>query len=462
MPVNTTHTLYDKYSDDWLLMRASVDGQKAIKDRKTTYLPEPTGMEAAQDAAEAASKTGPYDNYLARAMYPAWVAEAVRVMVGMAFDKPARVELPRGMEGIEERVSTLGEPLEVFAKRIVAEVLLTGRYGLLADVAANGTPYIAGYVAESLINWQLDESISDALAQLSLAVLSEQYTSDDADLFKPTMATQYRVLQLVEGAYASSLWRSAGGAWFAVEDSQVIPRTARNRAFNEIPLTIAGSTDIHPDPDQIPLLGMARNALKYYQLSADYYHSLYLTANPTPVISGITDADAPDSIGSSSLWALSDPQAKAYYLEVSGNGIDALRSAMQDTHVAALEAGAKIMEIDDAESGTAKHARQRDQQATLRSVVKSTGMAIESSLKHLAVYFGADPETVVYEPSLEFVDAAVNAQLITALNNAVVTRTVPRSVLWETLRQGKLTKLDDDELIEATEADNAIGLAGEV
>ena len=459
MPVDTKHAQYSERLADWQLMRTAVAGQTAVKSKRTAYLPMPTGMSVAQTAAEAAGNTGPYDNYLARAIYPAWVSEAVRAMVGLAFDKPPRIDLPGTMEALIERVSTLGEPLDVFAKRIVAEVLLTGRYGLLADVADNGAAYIAGYVAESIINWQLDESQTDGIAKLALAVLSEVYISDDSDLFEPRTDPQYRVLQLVDGVFRSALWRGGSGVFAVVEGSGVAASTARNQRLDEIPFVIAGSTDIHPDPDEIPLLGMARNAIKNYQLSADYYHALYLTANPTPVISGVDPADVPAQIGSSLIWPLSDPQARAYYLEFSGAGVGAIRTAMQDTHKAALEAGAKVMELDDAESGVAKHARQRDQQATLSSVVNSAGMAIQQALRYLAEYQGADAEQVVYEPNLDFADTAVDAQLITALTNAIVTGKVPSTVLWETLRAGRLTSLDDDELREMIESDNAMGLS---
>lgn len=465
MAVDSVHDQYSEFLPDWQLVRSAKSGERAIKAATTTYLPQPSGFDAAQAEAVSENRPGPYDAYIARSQFPDWVAEALRTMLGVAFDKPAQVELPRTLEPLIEKATWMGESLDVFAKRVVSEVLQTGRYGVLCDVARLGTPYLAGYVAESITNWRTNQMNNEGLAVLDLVVLMDSYNVVGTDPFKPSQETQYRALWYENNTYRSDLWRkpASGGVYELVESNT--PRTSRNNAYSWIPFIIAGSTDVHPDCDEIPIIAMVRSALKHYQLSADYYHSLYMTANPTPVISGM-DADEAShagthTIGSTAIWHLPHESAKAYYLEVSGNGIGAIRQAMQDAHQQALEAGAKIIDTENAESGTAKRARQRDAQATLRSVVQSSGKAIEHALKYHAMIAGENPESVVYKPSLEFDGAEIDAQLMTALNTAVVSRVAPKTVFWDYMRRAKLTDKPDDEIAELIENDDSDGLNNE-
>lgn len=48
-----------------------------------------------------------------------------------------------------------------------------------------------------------------------------------------------------------------------------------------IPFVFGGSLDNTPEIDDIPLLTMAKCAIKYYQLSADYFQKLIPDGSPT-------------------------------------------------------------------------------------------------------------------------------------------------------------------------------------
>ena len=290
---------------------------------------------------------------------------------------------------------------------------------------------------------------------------------EQVTIFDPKSDTQYRVLRMDEGGYVVEIWRkhASGGEYVITETlTPTLARGGGRVPYNAIPLTIAGSTGLALEPDEIPLIGMARAALKYYQLSADYYLSLFMTANPTPVVTGITKSEANEAgtnrIGSTTVWHLPSEQAKAYYLEVSGAGIGAMSTAMQYSHQRALEAGTKLMELDSAESGVAKRARQRDQQATLQSVVANVSAAIQETLRYHAFIMGENPDSIVYELPLDFSQVDVDAQLITALNTAVTNRTTPNSILWDYYRKAGMVTGTDEEIQQDILDDDAASLDG--
>ncbi|WP_122780029.1 DUF4055 domain-containing protein, partial [Pseudomonas viridiflava] len=92
------------------------------------------------------------------------------------------------------------------------------------------------------------------------------------------------------------------------------------------------------------------------------------TSHPQPWVSGLDDKVELSVTGPSAAWDLG-PTGKADYLEFKGTGIEANRKAMDDQKNAALEAGAKVMDVDGTESGEARKTRQNDQHATLHSIV---------------------------------------------------------------------------------------------
>lgn len=86
------------------------------------------------------------------------------------------------------------------------------------------------------------------------------------------------------------------------------------RGLGYIPVIYCGSTDNSPDVDEIPLLTMARAALKSYQLSADYFTALHQTSHPQPWVSGLDESVELSVTGPSAAWDLG-PKGSCGYLE---------------------------------------------------------------------------------------------------------------------------------------------------
>src|SRR5690606_17768057 len=119
----------------------------------------------------------------------------------------------------------------------------------------------------------------------------------------------------------------------------------------------------------------------------------------------------------SAAWDLG-PNGSCGYLEFQGAGIEAVRQAMDDQKNAALEAGAKVMDIGGTESGEARKARQNDQHATLHSMVITAAEGIEQGLRYLADWLGFDEKQVSFTVKPDFTSAGVDAQLAAQLLTA--------------------------------------------
>src|SRR5690606_8251943 len=110
------------------------------------------------DTSHRALAVAAYDAYKDRAEFPDLVALTVRGAVGTVLDQAAEIELPDALEPLRERATRDGLTLEALHRRIATELMTTGRYGVLPGIDETGNPYLAGYVAESIINWDVDGS----------------------------------------------------------------------------------------------------------------------------------------------------------------------------------------------------------------------------------------------------------------------------------------------------------------
>src|SRR5690606_17585104 len=127
----------------WTLLRDAFGGEDDVKSKGQTYLPMKPGTAAIEDLAVRAKA---YEFYKSYAEFPDLVALTTRGAVGTVLDKSASIELPRDLEPLRERATRDGLTLEALHRRIVTELMLTGRYGVLPGIAQDGSPYLAGYV----------------------------------------------------------------------------------------------------------------------------------------------------------------------------------------------------------------------------------------------------------------------------------------------------------------------------
>lgn len=450
MPVTTKHPEYEQHEQEWLLMEHSLQGEQAIKGAKTRYLPKTSGQIEAESLAKKGDSIGLtydearaiYDGYILRATYPLWVKDALRTMMGLVGRQEPEISLPGPMKIMETEATADGFGLKQLFMRAVSALLTKGRMPLLADFDSANNPYIAAYTAETAINWK--ESDVGGRQDLILAVLEEQRSKDQGDEFGHDTTTVYRVFDLVDGKCRVRLLDESGAA---VEEEAFIGTVAGSqvKALEFIPLVFVGSTDNSPAVDEIPLLTMAKAALKYYQLSADYFTSLHYTAHPQPWVSGLDEKADLRVTGPMAAWTLPE-NGQAGYLEFTGAGVAATQVAMTDQRNAALEAGARVIDVAGAESGEARRARQDDQHASLYSVVTTAAEGIEQLLKYIAYWMGLNPDDVVFQVVPKFTREQVDAAMMQIISNMVMAGHLPREVLFGAARKAQITELTDEQL----------------
>lgn len=444
--VENKHPEWTDRIEEWALMRHCIRGEKEVKAKGEDYLPMPSGFTTHADAGVKA-----YNSYRARAQFPEIVNPTIQGMVGVIHRTDAQVDLPKAMEAIAERATKDGLSLAAFHRRITAELLATARYSILVDAALEGSelPWLAGYSAESLINWDDDRT---------LFVLDESGLMLDG--FKWEHRKSFRALRLQDGAYTQEVYQEGSS------EPEIIQPSARGRSkLEEIPFVVIGATDLSTSTEEPPLMGVSRAAIAQYQLCADYRWQLFMSGQETLFI---INADAPGQIGAGVVVSLKageggTPDAK--YVGPSGSGIEAHRTAISDQQEAAAAAGAKMFDTGTkaAESGDALKIRFAAQTATLISVAQASAAGLEKALRYVALMIGSNPDEVVVKPNLSFIDATLTPDQAVALMKLWQGSAISKQTLYENLQRGEIASADrsfedEEDLIEAE--GESLGMVG--
>lgn len=440
------HPLYVKFSDKWSRMRAVFDGEDTIKQGKDSYLPIPSGMTAKDGGIK---YTPMYEAYILRAQFPEILEPTVRGMNGVLHGQDAVFELPASVTHMELYATLDALTLAGLHRRVTEEILTVGRYALLADVNDLGESYIAPYVAEAVVNW--DTMVVEGELVFSFVVLNESGPKRDPETWEWIETEQFRVLELDEdGNYQATLWiKSEKGDWMIQEG---YPKKLQKRGggfIDYIPLVVINSTDVHPDPDQVPLYGVAKSAIAAYRKSADYEHGLFWGGQETLFIIGQRREDLPDRVGAGVVHGL-PKGARAEYVGPEGTMIDALRTAIKDDLDTAVFHGTKMFDSDQrqVESGEALRLRHGAETATLKTIAKTSAAGIKLALEYCTDIMGALVD-VPAKPHLKFVEQPLGPEEVKALVLGWQSGAFSKQTLFENLQRGGI--VDPDLLFEEEE-----------
>ncbi|QKV17846.1 DUF4055 domain-containing protein [Oricola thermophila] len=428
-------------------MRDASAGESAIKAAGKRYLPIPNGFATQPDGGRSM-----YGAYIERAQFPEIVAPSIAAMVGIVHGKQIEIETPDSMGYLWEKATSDGLTLEAFHRRITANLLRLGRYGVLADAPADGgDPYLAGYAGDLVINWESDGSF---------------FVIDDSGMVRNGFdwidEERYIVLRLEEGRYVQEIYDSGGPI-----DEPVIPTALGGQALPRIPFVVANARDISTDMVPPPLIGVARAAKAIYQLSADYRWQLFLSGQETLVA---INGAAPTIIGAGAIHEMvgsgeQGTQPDLKYVSPSCKGIEAHKIAMEDNREAAIMAGAKLLAQETSntnESGYARKLRFASETATLSTVAKVSCEVLERSLRNIAMMLGlsdAEQEKITVRPPETLMDTTLTPQEVKVLVESWQAGGFSYRTLYENLLRGGIANPErevEDELLQLGDDPDAI------
>lgn len=462
MPVSSFHKLYSDALPKWQRIRDVLEGEDKIKAQGEKYLPRLSG----QDDNE-------FRAYVTRAEFFNATGRTHGGLLGLIFEKDPAVKVPAECEEWMDDITLDGMTFFGFSKHVTDQILGPGRFGIYVDFDADAArSYFVGYETEQIINWRTERRKGKQF--ITMVVLEECVAESKDDPFVCEERKRYRVLLLepAEGpggggkpifkvrlyekkqqvekpaATPAKKARTAQKARTGNDDelmkefakegkspselpaegdftiTEIVP-VIRGTPLNFIPFTFVGVTRNEAEPERPPLEDVACVNLSHYRTSADLEHGRHYTGLPTAWVAGF-ETDQELRIGSGTAWISKDPQAKAEFLEFTGQGLKALETAVEQKEKRMAVLGARLLEQQKKEAETAESLklRQAGESSVLASIATTVGEALTQALRFLDYWrtggaeLETDPEKISCELNTEFAEVSLTPQSITALVSA--------------------------------------------
>lgn len=435
------------------VIRDAIGGSTRIKAAKTKYLPRPNPGDVS------APNNARYDAYLKRAVFYGVTGRTLRGLSGQVFMRDPVIEVPETMQAVVDDTNGEGVSLTQLAKKVTNLVIPYGRSGLFVDYPKTDglvtklqleeggiRPTITGFEPWSIINWRTRKR--GAVSVLNMVVLEESYIQSD-DGFEVKLDTQWRVLKLSDAdQYRVEIWRKAAARNFTLFDSYT-PLDANGKPFSDIPFCFVGAENNDSEVDAPPLFDLADINVAHYRNSADHEENLYVSAQATPVLTGLNESWADkyfkEGVGLGSRAAIPLPvggDAKLIQAEERG----AIFTEMEHKERQMVALGAKLVEQKQVQrTATEAGLEEAGESSVLSNIANNVSLAFVWALGWAAMFVGVPETGIVFEANSDFdiskMSPGERAQLIAEWQAEAITWTEMRAGL----RKSGVATLPDDE-----------------
>jgi hypothetical protein len=305
---------------------------------------------------------------------------------------------------------------------------------------------MAPYTAEGIINWRTDSQGNPTLVVLQESTMEQS----DTDEFELEEEVQYRVLRLVNSVYSQDLYDDDG------EYIKSVTPLNMGVPMDFIPFYIVNPFGLGFDMHKPPVLDIVDINISHYRTSADLEHGRHYTGLPVPVVSGV-DGSTKLRIGSAMAWVLPDANAKAYYLEFTGQGLVSLEKALSEkqSQLASLSARLIGQSSNGSEAADTVRLRYMSETASLAAVVRAVEALMNRVYRGLAMMESLDPTTISIKLDKEFLDSRMSSTDLRELVKAYIEGGVSKETLVFNLRRGDVLPPDRTDLEEVAAIDAA-------
>lgn len=459
--VKTLHPEYVRLEPLWKDCRNVVAGQRAMHAAGTAYIEQLKDEDDPQ-----------YRSRLKRSNFFNGTWRTIAGLKGMAFRQDPVQSLPAGIERFAADITLSGVSLNAFASNIVEEVLEVGRVGILIDypkaenvtpvsIAAAETmglrPTMQFYPTEAIRNWRFERRNNAWV--LAMVTLGEKYRTS-TDEFGHDTEDRYRVLDLDEaGHYRQRVFIAKDGKDELVEGPFYPVMSGKPLPF--VPFITIGATGKGDVTDEPPLIDLVDANIALYQVNSDRRHGLHFTGLPTAVVSGYTSTTPGEKlyIGSTAAWVFPDPQAKAEYLEFTGQGLGPSKEMSVELKQEMAMLGARML-ADESRIGSetlgGTQIKHQGENSMLAEIVGHVSAALEWCLDVFAKWAGQSGE-IKYQINRRFLPMPMGPQELTALVGAWQSGALSAAELFAKLQEGEV--IAGEKTLEEHQAEVEIAAA---
>lgn len=457
MPISNTDRRYNLLKDQWRRNRDAYRGQSAIHNGGILYLPALGDMDLkTKEGSEL------YETFKNRTLFFNATGSTVDGLTGLVFRKDPINKLTDNISYLKSSVNMTNKSLKEFEMDAVRELMITDIVGIhttMPDTFYDGMsvaeaerlnikPYLTMYKAEDIL--KVFYTSVNNVQRIQMVVLREFVEQENGSEFEREIFEQYRVLDLVyeEGNY---VFRER-----LYDDSETLIYetypTIQGEYFDYIPFEIVSATSM----GKAVVEDLVNANINHYQYNASYSWGVYQLGFPTPIATGISEDEIPNSVGPGTFWYSESSSAKFDVLSGAPEGTRAGKEYLEkvEGYMAAL--GAEMLSANKmaAETAESKRLDKQAQYSSLSIIAQVVSSAIERSLKIAAAWVGDNPDDVSIELNRDYYPTSMNAQMLTSLLSALQSGSISYATFYENLQKGEIASTNRDsaqekELIEA-------------
>jgi len=433
------------------VVRDVYTGTMRLRGKKATYLPQ--FPREPNDAYRDRLKTAVLYNAFRR---------TVQGLVGMAFRKDPETddEMPEEMDAHTENIDQAGRALDVFARDVFEHGLRDGHSHIFVDFQkvdgefdnqleeerAGVRPYWVNVLKEDVLSFRAERIQGEHL--LTQFVYRETVVTPDGE-YAEAEITRYRVYRLQPADKIDGLDRTVGlgveyEVWERDDDQQgatghdQLTRIERGAMdIERIPLSTfygdrKGLMESNP-----PMLDLALENIKHYQIRSDRDNGIHVTNNPVPVFIGVDPDEV--SIGANQGIAIESTEGDAKYMEPEGKGLEAAHQELQDTETRMAALGLAMLQRDTraAETAEARRIEKSETDSNLSTAARSLEGALNEALTYHAMWLDKDEGGTV-AVNRDFDAQMLTPEMVGALVTMVDRGKLSIETLWEIMERGEV------------------------
>lgn len=436
MPIDTIEPNINSKLPFIKTIRDVLTGQEAIKssENRKKYLPKLSGQEEAD-----------YKVYLRMPIFYEVTSKATDSLATMINRKKPDIQCSEALKKILDEITINRTDFEGISYDIISELLKTSRAIVCVDRREDGSIYMVQYLMEDCIRSEYRDA--GGSNKLTCVVFKESYSVPTDDPYIKETNTQYREYKLKpnkktgEDELFVNIWRESNKKNEYTIHSK-IDLTIKGQKLDFIPVKIIGLSNNKKEIKKSPISGIVNANLSHYYSTALLEHSLYWAAIPTPTFTGVEDVGKL-KLGASSAVALPDVNAKAFFLEVSGNGIAHIKDQIKEKEHLMAALGAQIISVKKSAGTNLDVAKMHHSESTstLSEIALFASNGMTEVLKMISTWEDESPEItkeIKVTVNTDFVNNKLSPQEITALLEAHLKGGMSLEMLLYNFNQGEL------------------------
>jgi hypothetical protein len=429
---------YSYHARDWQQCRDARQGQRAIHEASTRYLPALGGMEQDYEGQKE------YEKFKARTVFYNATQRTIKAFVGLLFKKAPKKSTPPALEYFLSDATDDDKTLSQAAYFAADELLTVGRVGALVEYSSEEyegkEPYLCFYNTENI-----------------LEVKTKKYRNQNKIDFIKLLedgGEKIRLLTFDENEnYIQQVYLKNKDKPEEFELSEIVTPIFNDATIKEIPFFIFNVNHDNKKITQPPLIDLVNLNINHYQFMASYAHGVFYTGFPTPYVFGVNSREVPKGIGARELWTSTNADAKAGMLEFQGAGLSFAREYLEDRKNEMAALGARFLGSEKRKVETAEKTKidQMGEASTLAEIADIISEQFTKVLKFVAEIKGEDSRDVFFEISKDFTPSEIDANMIKALSYELQSGHLSYSTFFDNLQRGGIIserRTQDQELDE--------------